>query len=175
MILLPVALCIYLWFVGHLSTENLGFLLGGQFVMTAFAAMLGLHAGITYANSRTAIATSIGTLLFLFLGIAACMRIMLAFTESFDNQFAAFLLFIGGGSVAMYVALGWRNPSGAIFWASALTPFLTFFVITSFLLGNFGTVFLVAAITYGFATWAMMVPAIDVFDVATARAGAREE
>ena len=75
----------------------------------------------------------------------------------------------------MYVALGWRNPSGAIVWASLLTPFLTFFVITSFLLGNFGTVFLVTAATYGFATWAMLVPAIYVFDVATARSSAQEE
>jgi hypothetical protein len=175
MILLPTALCGYLWLAGRLSTENLAFLIGGQLVMTAFAAMLGLHAGISYANSRTAIATSIGTLLFLFLGIAACMRIMLAFSNSFDYQFAAFLGFIAGGSVAMYVALGWRNPSGAIFWASLVTPFLTFYVITSYLLGYFGAVFLITAATYGFATWAMLVPAIDVFDVATARASAREE
>jgi ABC-type transport system involved in multi-copper enzyme maturation permease subunit len=175
MILLPIALCAYLWLAGRLSTENFAFLLGGQLVMTAFAAMLGLHAGISYANSRTAIATSLGTLLFLFLGIAACMRIMLAFSNSFDYQFAAFLGFIAGGSVAMYVALGGRNPSGAIFWASLVTPFLTFYVITSYLLGYFGAVFLITAATYGFATWAMLVPAIDVFDVATARASAREE
>ena len=175
MILLPIMLCVYLWLVGRMSTENFGFLLGGQAVMTALAAMLGLHAGITYANSRTAIATSLGTLLFLFLGVATCMRIMLAFTNSFEYQFTAFLGFIAGGSVAMYVALGWRNPSGAIVWASSLTPFLTFVVITSFLLENYGTVFLLTAATYGFATWAMLVPAIDVFDVATGRAGARDE
>jgi ABC-type transport system involved in multi-copper enzyme maturation permease subunit len=175
MILLPIALCAYLWFVGQLSTENFGFVLGGLAVMTAFAAMLGLHAGITYANSRTAIATSIGTLLFLFLGVATCMRIMLAFTNSFDYQLTAFLGFIAGGSVAMYVALGWRNPSGAILMASALTPLVTFIVITSYLLGNFGTVFLLTAATYGFATWAMLVPAIHVFDVAIGGASAREE
>jgi ABC-type transport system involved in multi-copper enzyme maturation permease subunit len=175
MILLPILLCGYLWFIGQLTTENFVFLVGGQLVMTAFAAVLGLHAGITYANSRTAIATSIGTLLFLFLGIATCMRIMLAFSHSFDFQLSTFLGFIAGGSLAMYVVLGWRNPSGAIVLASTLTPFLTFFVITSFLVGNFGTVFLVIGATYGFATWAMLVPAIDVFDVATARASGREE
>ena len=32
--------------------------------MNAFAAVLGVHVGITYANSRMAIATSLGTLLF---------------------------------------------------------------------------------------------------------------
>ena len=81
------------------------FLLCGIAVMNAFAAMLGLHAGMNYANSRTAIATSIGTLLFLFLGIATCMRIMLAFSNSFDYQFTTFLGFIAGGSIGLYVAL----------------------------------------------------------------------
>ncbi len=175
MILLPVALCAYLWLDGQLTTENFLFLLGGVAVMNAFAAMLGLHIGITYANSRTAIATSIGTLLFLFLGVATCMRIMLAFSQSFEHQFPTFFGFIAGGGVAMYVALGWRNPSAAIGWASALTPLVTFFIITSFLLGNFGAVFLLTVCTYGFATAAMMVPAIYVFDVATGRTTAREE
>lgn len=174
MILLPIALCIYLWWNGQLSTQHLIFLAGGQLVMTAFAAMLGVHAAITYANSRAAIATSLGTLLFLFLGVATCMRIMLAFSESFDRQFAAFLGFIAGGSLAMYVVLGWRNPSGAIILTSLVTPISTFVLMTSFLLGNLGTVFLLATLTYGFATWAMLVPAIYVFDVATIRTGARD-
>jgi ABC-type transport system involved in multi-copper enzyme maturation permease subunit len=175
MVVLPIALCGYLWFAGHLATENFVFLLGGLVVMNAFAAVLGLHAGITYANSRTAIAMSIGTLLFLFLGIATCMRIMLAFSQSFEFQFTAFLGFIAGGSLAMYVALGWRNPSPALGWASALTPLLTFVIITSFLLRNFGAVFLLTVFTYGFATGAMLVPAIYVFDVATGRTTTREE
>jgi hypothetical protein len=175
MILLPIVLCIYLLIVRQLTTENFLFLMGGLAVLTIFVATLGLHAGITYANSRTAIATSIGTLLFLFLGIATCMRIMLAFTDSFNTQFGAFLGAIVGGSLAMYVALGWRNPSPALGWASGTTPFLTFFIITSFLLGNFGTVFLLTVCTYGFATAAMLVPAIYVFDVATGRTTAHEE
>ncbi len=175
MVVLPLVLCAYLWIAGHLTTENFVFLLGGLAVMNAFAAMLGLHAGITYANSRTAIAMSIGTLLFLFLGIATCMRIMLAFSQSFEFQFTAFLGFIAGGSLAMYVALGWRNPSPALGWASALTPLLTFVIITSFLLHNYGAVFLLTVFTYGFATGAMLVPAIYVFDVATGRTTAREE
>lgn len=174
MILLPVALVTYLWADGQLNSENFLFLVGGLAVLNAFAAMLGLHAGISYANSRTAIATSIGTLLFLFIGIATCMRIMLAFSQSFDYQFTTFLAFIAGGAIAMYVALGWRNPSPAIGWASGLTPLLTFVLITSFLLGHYGTVFLLTVFTYGFATWAMLVPAIHVFDVATGRTTAPE-
>jgi ABC-type transport system involved in multi-copper enzyme maturation permease subunit len=175
MILLPVALCAYLWFADRLTTENLVFLLGGLVVMNAFAAVLGLHAGMTYANSRTAIATSIGTLLFLFLGVATCMRIMIAFSHTFEYQLGAFLGFIAGGSLAMYVALAWRNPSQALGWVSGLTPFLTFVIITSFLERNLGSVFLVTVFTYGFATAAMLVPAIYVFDVATGRTTAREE
>jgi ABC-type transport system involved in multi-copper enzyme maturation permease subunit len=174
MILLPAALCGYLWFDGRLTTENFCFLLGGLIVLNAFAAMLGLHAGITYANSRTAIATSIGTLLFLFLGVATCMRIMLAFTTDFDAQLAAFSGFIAGGSVAMYVALNWHTRSNAITLAS-LAPFATFFAITSFLLGHYGVVFLVTTVTYGFATFAMLMPAIHVFDVATSTAATTEE
>ncbi|HEY3395786.1 MAG TPA: ABC transporter permease subunit, partial [Lacipirellulaceae bacterium] len=143
MILLPIGLSLYLWFAEQITAENFWFLLGGLIVLNGFAAMLGLHSGITYANSRTAIATSIGTLLFLFLGVATCMRIMLAFTTDFDAQLAAFLGFIAGGSVAMYVALNWRTRSNAITLAASLAPLATFIAITSFLVGNHGVVFLV--------------------------------
>jgi ABC-type transport system involved in multi-copper enzyme maturation permease subunit len=175
MILLPIALCIYLWVADTISTENLLFLLCGIVVMNSFTAMLGIHAGMNYANSRTAIATSIGTILFLFLGIATCMRIMLAFSSSFDYQFTTFLGFIAGGSVGLYVALNWRLRSNALTIVALAAPLLTFVAITSFLVGNFGAVFLLTAFTYGFATLAMLVPAIYVFDVATGRTTAREE
>ena len=147
----------------------------GILVMNAFAAMLGLHMGMNYANSRTAIATSIGTILFLFLGIATCMRIMLAFSSSFDYQFTTFLGFIAGGSVGLYVALNWRLRSNALTVVACTAPFATIIAITSFLVGNFGAVFLLTVFTYGFATWAMLVPAIYVFDVATGRSATREE
>jgi ABC-type transport system involved in multi-copper enzyme maturation permease subunit len=174
MILLPIALCTYLWFADALSNENFVFMLLGIGVMNAFAAMLGVHAGMNYANSRTAIATSIGMLLFLFLGIATCMRIMLAF-NSFDYQFTTFLGFIVGGSIGLYIALNWRLRSPALSLVSAVAPLATIVAITSFLVGHYGTVFLLAMCTYGFATWAMLMPAIYVFDVATGRTTAREE
>jgi len=175
MILLPIVLCGYLWFSGAITSENLLFLLCGIAIMNAFAAMLGLHMGMNYANSRSAIATSIGTILFLFLGIATCMRIMLAFSDSFDYQFTTFLGFIAGGSVGLYVALNWRVRSTALTIVACAAPIATIVAITSYLIGNFGAVFLLSALTYGFATWAMLVPAIDVFDVATGRTAAREE
>ncbi len=175
MILLPVALCACLWFAGAISTENVVFVLCGIAVMNAFAAMLGFHAGMNYANSRTAIATSIGMMMFLFLGVATCMRIMLAFSNSFDYQFTTFLGFIAGGSVGLYVALNWRLRSNALTVVACTAPLATIIAITSYLVGNYGAVFLLIACTYGFATWAMLVPAIHVFDVATGRTTAREE
>ncbi len=175
MILLPIILCAYLWFVGAVSTENTVFILCGIAVMNAFAAMLGIHTGMNYANSRTAIAMSIGTMLFLFLGVAACMRIMLAFSNSFDYQFTTFLGFIVGGSVGLHVALNWRLRSSALTAFALVAPLATVIAITSFLVGTYGSVFLLIVCTYGFATWAMLVPAIYVFDVATGRTTAREE
>lgn len=175
MVILPLLLFGYLLYSRALTTEQFVFLFGGWLVMTLFAATLGLHSGITYANSRTAVATSIGTLLFLFLGVATCMRMMLAFSNSFEYQLTSFLGFIAGGGIGLFVALGWRNPSQAIFWASLLAPFATFFVITSFLLGDYDRVFLVTVAAYGFATTAMLVPAVSEFDVALGRTVLKDE
>jgi ABC-type Na+ efflux pump permease subunit len=175
MVLLPLAMFGYLLYAGKLTTEQFVFLFAGWAVMTTFAATLGLHVGITYANSRSAIATSLGTLLFLFLGVATCMRMMLAFSNSFEYQLGSFLGFIAGGGIGLFVALGWRNPSSAILWASILAPFATFFVITSYLLADFDRVFLVTVAAYGFATAAMLVPAVSEFDIALGRTVLKDE
>ena len=126
MVLLPMALCGYLWFERTLSGENLLYLLGGLAVMNVFVAMLGVHAGMTYANSRTAIGVSLGTVFFLFVGVATCMRMMIAFSGSFHWQIQPFLAFMLGGGVGLYAALGSRNPSAAIGVASVLAPIATF-------------------------------------------------
>jgi hypothetical protein len=175
MILLPVILCAYLWFADAISLENVLYLLCGIGVMNAFAAMLGLHMGMNYANSRTAIATSLGTLLFLFVGVATCMRIMLAFSSEFQHQFGTFVGFIVGGSVGMYMALNWRLRSNALMLVAITAPFATIFAITSFLVKSYGLVFMVTVGAYAFATIAMLMPAIYVFDVATGRTAVREE
>ncbi len=169
MILAPMALCVYLWFQRGVSGENLLYLLGGLVVMNVFVAMLGVHAGMSYDNSRTAIGVSLGTVFFLFIGIATCMRMMIAFSGSFHWQIQPFLAFMLGGGVGLYAALGSRNPSLAIGVASVVAPIATFWAITSFLLQYTLGVFLVTVATYGFATAAMLVPAIFEFDVATGR------
>jgi hypothetical protein len=143
--------------------------------MVAFVAMLGVHSGMNYANSRNAIAVSLGTVFFLCLGVATCMRIMVAFSGSFQVQLLPFAALMLGGGVGLYVALGFRNPSSAIALASIICPFATFYAMTSYLLDYNLAVFLVIAVTYGFATAAMLIPAIFEFDVATGRTTVAEE
>ena len=58
-------------------------------------------------------------------------------------------------------------------WPSFACPLATFYAITSFFLDQTLGVFLVAGTAYGFATAAMLVPAICEFDVATGQDDAR--
>ena len=175
MLIAPILLCVFLWWQGTVGFENLIYLVGGFLVLGIFVAMLGVHAGMNYFNTRTAVATSLGTLFFLFVGVAVCMRMMLAFSDSFSAQLQPFLAFTIGGGIGLYIAIGARNPSRAIGFASFLCPFATFYAITSFLLDYTLGVFLVTAFAYGFMTAAMMVPAICEFDVATGRTTSDEE
>ena len=169
MVVLPMLLCVYLCIGGSLSVENSIYLLGGLAVLYVFVATLGIHAGMIYANSQGAIATSLGTVFFLFVGVATCWWILVALGGSFQAQLIPFFVLIVIGGVGLYVALGVRNPSTAIGLASFLCPLATFYAITSFLLEYTLGVFLVTAAAYGFATAAMLVPAIYEFDVATGR------
>ena len=169
MLILPVLLCVYLTVMRQVLVENLVYLTGGWLVMVAFVSMLGVHCGMNYANSRLAIAVSVGTVFFLFVGVATCMRIMVAFSGSFQFQLQPFLAFMVGGGIGLLVALGWRNTSTAIWIAAFACPFATFYALTSFLLHYTLAVFLVIAATYGFTTAAMLIPALFEFDVATGR------
>ncbi len=175
MVLAPMLLTVIVWWRGGLTGENLAFILVGLLDMNVFVAMLGIHCGTRYANSKTAIGVSLGTVFFLFLGVVACMLMMQSFSGSFQVQMAPFLAFIIGGGVAMYAVLGAGNPSSAVAAASMVVPFATFHSITSFLLGQNFAVFLVTTIAYGFATAAMLVPALYEFDFAMGRASAAEE
>ncbi|MCD4726379.1 MAG: ABC transporter permease subunit [Pirellulales bacterium] len=171
MVLLPMLLCVGLWLAGTLSLEHLLYVLGGLAVMYAFVATLGLHAGMTYANSGAAVSTSLGTVFFLLVGVAVCMRIMIAFSGSFGAQLLPFVAFMVFGGVGLYAVLGARNPSTAIGLASFLCPFATFYAITSYLMNPPAPLaaLLATVAAYGFTTAAMLVPAICEFDVATGR------
>lgn len=169
MVLLPAALCGYLWWTEVFSLEGLIYMLLGLGVLYGFVAMLGVHAGMHYANSRSAIGISLGTVFFLVVGVATCMRMMVAFSGAFEAQFQPFFVFMVGGGVGLYVSLGARNPSKAIGVASFLCPLATFYAMTSFLLDRPYLAFIATAAAYGFTTVAMLIPAIDEFDVATGR------
>jgi hypothetical protein len=176
MVVAPILLCIFLWWGGGLTTENLVFTCISLLVMDVFVAMLGIHCGMIYYQSRMAIGTSLGTVFFLFLGVATCMLIMLMFRGSFGRQLAPFLMIILGGGTGLYVALGNQNPSPAITVTAFLLPFLTFFAITSFILRDQElTVFSTITISYGFATAAMLVPALSEFEFAFGRGRIAEE
>lgn len=171
MVLLPMLLCVYMWYAGALGFENLIYLLLGSLVLYVFVAMLGIHAGMNYSNSRNAVGVSLGTVFFLFIGVATCMRIMVAFSGSFEAQLPPFLVLMLGGGTALYVALGARNPSPAIGLAAFGCPVATFYAITSFFLDppRPHLIFVATVVAYGFTTIAMLIPALDEFDVATGR------
>lgn len=173
MILLPMALCGYLCHAGALAFEHLVYLVTALAILYGFVAMLGIHAGMAYENSRNAIGTSLGTVFFLFVGVATCIRIMLAFSGSFEAQlpFLGLVVFGGGG---LFLALGVRNPSTAIGLASFACPLVTFYAITSLCIHRVLLAFVAIVVAYGFMTIAMLVPAIDEFDVATGRTTVEE-
>jgi hypothetical protein len=175
MLAAPLVLCLALFFAGGLTIANLFFLVVGLLVMDVFVITLGVHSGMNYANSKTAIGVSLGSVFFLFLGVVTLILFMISFSGSFQTQLAPFLAFIVGGSVGLFVALGIRNASSAIGWASLLLPFFTFLAITNFLIDHVAAAFFATVATYGFTTAAMLIPALYEFDIAMGRAKAAGE
>jgi hypothetical protein len=175
MIALPLILSAYLWWAGGLTLENLLELVVGLLVMNLFVIVLGIHCGMTYPSSRSAIGVSLGSVFFLFLGVVTLILMMISFSGAFQTQLPPFLAFIVGGGVGLFITLGYRNPSSAIGLAALALPIATFFAVTSFLLDKWANVFLVTVATYGFTTAAMLVPAIHHFDVAVGRTRGGEE
>lgn len=172
MIVLPLLLIVTMAATGQSSTltlENVAYLGTAYLVLSIFAVTLGLHAGLTYENSRHAIGHSLGTMFFLCVGIFVFMLLLVEARSSFAIQLQSFILFIGFGSLGLYSSLTYRNPSSALTLASLVLPFLTFYAITDFLLGgNLGVCFWIC-VAYGFTSVAMMVPAMNDFDIALGR------
>jgi ABC-type Na+ efflux pump permease subunit len=183
MVLLPLALSIYLLAVGRVGWEVWTYVVTGMLVLVAFSITLGLHASLAYVQTRAAIITSLGTIVFLFIGVLVCIFLILVSGGGggFAAQVASFVVFICVGAVGMYAVLAVRNQSGALAWAAPLCPILTFYAIAHFLKGDPGSArggdplgsFLAIALSYGFAVLAMLVPAVSEFDVATGRTGER--
>ena len=170
MIILPIGLCVYLLLAGAFDFEVWLYVVVGLLVLIAFASTLGLHAALAYDKTRSAILNSLGTIVFLFIGILVCIFLMLH-SGQFGSQVTSFVVFICAGTVGMYVSLAGRNPSTALAWVSFLCPSMTWYAIAHTLradsdpLGSFLTI----SLSYGFAVLAMLVPAISEFDVALGR------
>ncbi|HEV3122418.1 MAG TPA: hypothetical protein VGY53_10965 [Isosphaeraceae bacterium] len=168
MVLLPVLLTIWFAATGVIRAESAVYVIIDFLLLAHFAAMLGLHAGITYTNSRTAVANSLGTIFFLMVGILIC-AFLIIMSGQFGRQLLSFVIFIAAGSVALFGSLGAKNPSGAIALVSLLTPFWTFYCIISLLNQDILAAFLVSVGIYAFALAAMLVPAVSDFDIALGR------
>jgi ABC-type transport system involved in multi-copper enzyme maturation permease subunit len=172
MVALPILWVIWMTATGLISVESSVFAIIDFLLLCHFSAMLGLHAAITYTNSRTAIANSLGTIFFLMVGILICAYLIMLSDREFARQLLSFLIFIGAGSVALFGSLGSKNPSNAIALVSLLTPFWTFYCVISLINGDILAAFLFSMGIYGFALLAMLVPAVGDFDIALGRTSA---
>lgn len=172
MLLLPIVTTIYFVFRRAITGEEAFYIIVDFLMLAHFAGMLGVHAGITYTNSRTAISNSMGTLFFLLAGILICAGLIIQSDREFGRQLLSFLLFIGAGSVGLFGSLGARNPSRAIGLVALLTPFWTFYCVVSLLRGDMLAAFLFSMGIYGFALLAMLVPAVSDFDIQLGRTSA---
>ncbi len=169
LILLPILMCIYVWYSEALTGENLAYLVIGLLVLYVFVAVLGIHSGMSFDGSRQAIGVSLGTVFFLFLGVVTSMLMMVSFTGNVEAQLTPFLACIVGGAIGLYVALGRNTPSPALAFASGILPFAMFYSITSLLLEKYLSVLLVVTFTYGFATTAMIMPRLSEFLISSGR------
>jgi ABC-type transport system involved in multi-copper enzyme maturation permease subunit len=169
LIAVPPVLVVYFASQGFVTWEHALYLIASFLALVCFGAMLGLHSGLSYDNSRAAIANSLGTMFFLFIGIFIFMILLVEASSSFLLQFQSFILFIGLGSIGLYASLTHKNPSAALTISAGVLPFLTFYAITEYLLGGSLGVCLWILAAYGFTTIAMLVPAISEFDVALGR------
>ncbi len=168
-LLLPLVLLTWVTLQGVTTWENYTYVVIVYLVLAAFAAMLGMHAGMSFDSSRAGIANSLGTMFFLFLGIFICLLLIIEARASFAIQLPSFLVFILGGSIGLWASLTHKNPAPALGLAAFLLPFLTFYSITSFLLGSTLGICVVLTFTYGFTTLAMIIPALSEFDAALGR------
>jgi hypothetical protein len=172
MILLPVLLILWFTIRGTMNAESAFYAITDGLLLVHFSAMLGLHSAITYTNSRTAVANSLGTIFFLMIGIGICAWLIILSDRQFARQLLSFLIFIGAGSVALFASLGAKNPSRAIALVALLVPFWSFYCVISLLKGEILAAFLFSVGMYGFALLAMLVPAVSDFDIALGRTSA---
>jgi ABC-type Na+ efflux pump permease subunit len=173
LILPPLLMACLYSFWGYYTIESLIYVLLGIMILTAFSAVLGLHIGLRTEKTRLAIAYSLGTIFFLFVGTLICVYII-AVSGTFGAQWTSFILFLVIGIGGLTVVLTGNKPSAALYLASGVCPPAIFYMVLSTLIGDPRTgkagdplwPFLVVASAFGFAIAAMLVPMVSEFDVA---------
>ena len=111
MVVLPVLLIVWFAITGQMSwRESAFYAIIDGLLLAHFSAMLGLHAAITYTNSRAAVANSLGTIFFLMVGIGICAWLIVLSDRQFARQLLSFLIFIGAGSVALFALARGEEP-----------------------------------------------------------------
>ncbi|MEZ6064851.1 MAG: ABC transporter permease [Planctomycetaceae bacterium] len=168
-LLVPLAFLVWFAARGELSVENFLYLFIGLVVLACFCAMLGLHGALSYTNSRKAILHSLGTVFFLFVGTFVCIVLLVEARGDYSLQLPAFVVFAVGGTIGLMASLAARNPSPALLLTSTMLPFATIYSILGFLMGNTLGVAAVIIAAYGFASIAMLIPAVSEFDYALGR------
>lgn len=146
-------------------------------VLLAFALMLGLHVSLRIANSRLAIAHTLGTIFFLSVGTLITIYLIVINGGSFTNQWLSFIAFLVLGIGGLFYVLSADQPTGALTAASVACPCAMFYCIVTVLIGKAGTEesadplspFLLLGSAFGFAIAAMLVPLLSEFDVALGR------
>ncbi|MCS7167399.1 MAG: ABC transporter permease [Gemmatales bacterium] len=162
----------YAW-AGYIGWEVLLYILISLAVLVLFSSMLGLHVGLHNVNTKAAIAYSLGTIFFLFVGTLVCIYLLLV-AGRIEAQFTSFLLFLALGIGGMWFVLGGRKPSVALFISSWVCPAGLFWAVVNVLVDNpyTGTSgdplwsFLVVVGGFSFTIAAMLVPLLSEFDVA---------
>ncbi len=151
---------------------------GALIVLFGFAVMLGLHVSLRLAQSRLAIANTLGTVFFLSIGTLISIYLIVINGGSFTNQWVSFISFLILGIGGLLYVLSADRPSTALTFASIFCPIAMFYCIVNVLIGRPGSdesgdplvPFLVLGASFGFAISAMLVPLLTEFDVALGRA-----
>ena len=172
LILVPLGLAFYDVMLETISWENFFFVAIGFLVLVGFTSMLGLHTGLSFDESRSSIAVSLGTMFFLFIGIFIFMILLVEARSSFKLQFPSFIVFILFGSIGLWATLTHKIPSPALTLSALVLPFLTFYSITQFVRDKPLGACLAISAAYGFTTLGMLIPAVSDFDVALGRTSA---
>jgi ABC-type Na+ efflux pump permease subunit len=151
---------------------------GAMVVLFGFAVTLGLHVSLRIAQSRLAIANTLGTVFFLSVGTLISIYLIVINGGSFANQWVSFISFLVLGIGGLLYVLSADRPSPALTLASILCPVSMFYGIVNVLIGRPGTdesgdplmPFLALGFSFGWAIAAMLVPLLSEFDVALGRA-----